>query len=952
MARRSRRGIAQSSAKTAARAKRAESYAHPEAQSLLRPDVGTQAQFRKKKPPQRYRYDSSLSPALDWDGQNPAREAGEALIRQILDAGSIEEAKAAAAQLKALSRPFLNWAGKAERLSFDVPTLPLFVHERLSTKAILETLKGHKRDRQLSMLELFNDPQHPIHDQVLRAYEYPDNWVNRLILGDSLVVMSSLLHYESLGGQVQMIYMDPPYGVKFGSNFQPFVRKRDVKHNDDAEMTREPEMVKAYRDTWELGLHSYLTYLRDRLLLCRELLAPCGSIFVQIGDENLHHVREVLEEVFGTQNFAGLITFQKTTGASGELLSSISDYLLWFARDRERLRYRQLYLDKAVGDAGATQYSWAELPEGMRKNFGSPEGLKSAPPGSRTFVHDNITSQRPAQGEDVRSFTYEGRTFTLRKGTFKTDLNGLNNLAEARRLLWVGDTLRYVRYLDDFPVFPLSNLWDDTVTSGFAAPKLYAVQTNPLPVQRCLLMTTDPGDFVLDPTCVRRGTRVLTPLNPPASGGRTSPAEGSANGPSPLAGRVGVGSVPVEHLRHDDWVYAHDGQPRRVIRTLRRNYSGSMIGIRHDDAPHTLWLTADHLVLSERYVRQMSTRGEWSDVPREHFGRARELRRSLSPPEATLWKRLRSREIGIKFRRQHPIGPYIADFYSRQAALVVEVDGEAHVATEEAVAYDRERDRYMEGVGLRVLRFPAADVSFSTDAVLEVIADRAREAVLDDDPTKQWRRADHLKAGDIVFTGVARVPCRIAGIERQESVEEVYDLEVEGAHSFLTEVCAVHNCGSGTTAYVAEQCGRRWIAIDTSRVPLALARQRLLTATFPFYQLKEERRGPAGGFVYVRKQNNKGEEVGGIVPHVTLKSIANNEPPDEEVLVDRPEVEPKITRVTGSFCVEATIPTPVDWEGDGVEDSGGGAEQYGSFVDRMLEVLRRSPCCMLGVGRR
>jgi adenine-specific DNA-methyltransferase len=239
----------------------AESYHHPEAESPMRPDVGTQAQFKKKKPAQTYRYDSSLSPELDWDGQNSAREKGEALIRQILDAKSLEEAKAVATQLKALSKPFLNWAGKAERLSFDVPTLPLFVHERLSTKAIIETLTGHKRDKQLNWFDLFGDPQHPIADQILRAYEYMDDWVNRMILGDSLVVMNSLLHYENLGGQVQMIYMDPPYGVKFGSNFQPFVRKRDVKHNDDEDLTREPEMVQAYRDTWELGLHSYLTYM-------------------------------------------------------------------------------------------------------------------------------------------------------------------------------------------------------------------------------------------------------------------------------------------------------------------------------------------------------------------------------------------------------------------------------------------------------------------------------------------------------------------------------------------------------------------------------------------------------------------------------------------------------------------------------------------------------------------
>jgi adenine-specific DNA-methyltransferase len=282
--------------------KRAETYQHPESDAAMRPEVGTQAQFKKKKAPSTYRYDSSLSPALDWD-TSPAREQGEALIRRILDAKDLEEAKAAASELKALGEPFLDWAGKAERLSFDVPTLPLFVHERLSTKAILETLKRHKKDQQVDFFDLFGDPQHSIADQVLKAYEYRDEWVNRMILGDSLVVMNSLLHYEGLGGQVQMIYIDPPYGVKFGSNFQPFVRKRDVAHNDDEDLTREPEMVKAYRDTWELGLHSYLTYMRDRLLVARELLTPSGSVFVQISDENLHHVRELMDEVFGAENF-------------------------------------------------------------------------------------------------------------------------------------------------------------------------------------------------------------------------------------------------------------------------------------------------------------------------------------------------------------------------------------------------------------------------------------------------------------------------------------------------------------------------------------------------------------------------------------------------------------------------------------------------------------------------
>ena len=310
---------------------KAESYRHPEAESPLRPEVGTQAQFRKKKPPATYRYDSSLSPALEWDGQNGARDLAEWLlvcIREaaelappqlfeqprelVLNDGAIRATvrglQDAVEQLAALGRPFLDWAGKAERLSFDVPTLPLFVHERLSTAGIIETLRGHRRPADVQ-LDLFGDPRHSITDQVLRAYEYRDKWVNRMVLGDSLVVMNSLLHYEGLGGQVQMIYIDPPYGVKFGSNFQPFVRKRDVKHNEDGDMTREPEMVKAYRDTWELGLHSYLTYMRDRLLLARDLLTPSGSIFVQISDENLHHVRELMDEVFGGENFISLITF-------------------------------------------------------------------------------------------------------------------------------------------------------------------------------------------------------------------------------------------------------------------------------------------------------------------------------------------------------------------------------------------------------------------------------------------------------------------------------------------------------------------------------------------------------------------------------------------------------------------------------------------------------------------
>jgi adenine-specific DNA-methyltransferase len=349
--------------------KRAEIYRHDE-QAVLRPEAGTEAQFKKRRQPKQYRYDDSLSPALDWDGQNQAREFGEWLLAQIEEASrldpphlfdsarsfdGIEVAGLADAvqALKRISAPFLDWAGKAERLSFDVPTLPLFVHERLSTKAILETLKAHERDRQME-LQLFGDPQLPLHQQ-LAAYEHKGGWVNRLILGDSLVVMNSLLEYEGLGGQVQMIYIDPPYGVKFGSNFQPFVRKRDVKNNDDNDMTREPEMVKAYRDTWELGLHSYLTYLRDRLLVARELLSPSGSLFVQIGQENVHLVRTLLDEAFGAENQIALITFVKSAGSTGEFLPGAIDYLLWYARDVERVKFRRLYLQKSFGGEGSSK---------------------------------------------------------------------------------------------------------------------------------------------------------------------------------------------------------------------------------------------------------------------------------------------------------------------------------------------------------------------------------------------------------------------------------------------------------------------------------------------------------------------------------------------------------------------------------------------------------------------
>lgn len=451
--------------------KRAEPYRHAEATGLMRPEVGTQAQFKKKKSPKTYRYDSSLSPTLEWDAGHPAREQGEALIAQLerhieeLRAASfpspsgrgqgegtgqseiaktLRQAEETLRRLKALSKPFLNWAGKAERLSFDVPTLPLFIHERLSTKAIIETLAGHKTDKQQDLYDLFGEPQRSITDQVLKAYEYPDQWVNRMVLGDSLVVMNSLLHYESLGGQVQMIYMDPPYGVKFGSNFQPFVRKRDVTHNDDEDMTREPEMVQAYRDTWELGLHSYLTYLRDRLLLACDLLTPSGSIFVQIGDENIHHVRELLEEVFGSQNHMALITVKKKGMPLGsEFLEGTVDYLLWYAKDKERLKYRQLFQRKTIQND--PHWDRVELNDGTRRKLTSDEISDHSllPPGSQVYqLHQLYPAGINSSGLFV--FEFQGKQYSPPLGrSWKTNskvwkgwpqLEGLSRIREEKRL--------------------------------------------------------------------------------------------------------------------------------------------------------------------------------------------------------------------------------------------------------------------------------------------------------------------------------------------------------------------------------------------------------------------------------------------------------------------------------------------------------------------------------------
>ena len=618
-------------------------------EAIQRPDVGVQEGFRDHKPPRSYRYDSSLSPELCWD-ETAGREFAEWLLSLITEAAEQGEATVFAealiwqgtgekfrsirecvARLQTLTQPFLNWTGKAERHQISVPTIPLFVHERHSTQGILNGLDSYRQAG--TNLDLFGDPQLDIGEK-LEAYEHKGPWVNRMVLGDSLHVMNSLLEYEGMGGQVQMIYIDPPYGVKFGSNFQPFVRKRDVKHGADDEMIREPEMVKAYRDTWELGLHSYLTYLRDRLLLARELLTESGSVFVQISDENLHHVREVLDEVFGANNFCSVITVKKTSGMGAKLLQTTQDFILWYAKSKQIVKFNQLFFYK--------------------RDMAEEDSHYKTDDDGRLYTLSDLTGQHTGTSSCIFEYIFNGKTFFLPRGRqWKTTKAGIDGLVASKRVVISGKSIRYKRFVDDFPLSEVTDTWDNIGGSvqSRADPKIYVVQTGTAPIQRCMLMTTDPGDLVLDPTC-----------------------------------------------------------------------------------------------------------------------------------------------------------------------------------------------------------------------------------------------------------------------------------------------------GSGTTAYVAEQWGRRWITCDTSRVPLALARQRLLTATFPWYELDQPSRGPSGGFTYTRKQNRKGEEIGGKVPRITLKSIANNEDPEMVTLVDKPEINHKITRVCGAFTIEATIQAANSLlqEQHAVDKSVEVQGNAGAYLDRMLEVLRKS----------
>jgi adenine-specific DNA-methyltransferase len=393
--------------------------------------------------------------------------------------------------------PQLQWAGKAEHTSFEVSTVSLHVHERIDPKSIIESVKKEKDDGgQISMFST----KKPLREAI-DFYKHKEGWTNRLIAGDSLLVMNSLLEKEGMAGKVQMVFFDPPYGVTYGSNFQPFVNQRDVKDGKDSDLTAEPEMLKAFRDTWELGIHSYLTYLRDRLQLTKEILTASGSVFVQISDENVHHVREILDELFGKENFMGQIAFIKTAALAGKHLSSNYDYILWYAKDKEVVKYRQLYVPKEERTELGT-FSWIELENGESRRLSKLEmtGEEALPPNSRRFRAADLSGQgETSSGSFIIKFN--GNDFLPPKGRhWSTNDNGIKNLIKAKRVIQQGKGLAYKRFEDDYPVMPIVNVWNDTIIGTFTQ-KIYVVQTGTLAIQRCMLMTTDPGDLVFDPTC-------------------------------------------------------------------------------------------------------------------------------------------------------------------------------------------------------------------------------------------------------------------------------------------------------------------------------------------------------------------------------------------------------------------------------------------------------------------
>lgn len=455
----------------------------------------------------RYSYDNVKEPRTPETGHTALLPADEQVVSVPMDNGWSKAIKVGkllesderpvVLDMDPAADPVLFWAGKRNRR--EVPILPLQRNEVVSDSRIAHIIErartlAAEKSPQLTFGSIFADLEKTLResDKAKRVefYTHDEGWKNKLICGDSLHLMESLIHYEGMRGSIQMIYIDPPYGIKYDSNFQQRV---DSTKNNEKEQADDVLSIKAYRDTWTLGIHSYLSYLTERLYLCRELLTDTGSIFFQINQENLHLAKALLSEVFGATNEVAVIVFTKTSGFSGTLISSVCDYLVWFAKDITQVKYNPLYRTKNAGDEGASKYRPVSTIAAI------PKGKFDA---NRLAVSDQITSQGESENSD-QAFDFQGKVWTPPPGLhWKTTVPGLKRLAEKGRVMVEGNSIRYLRFMDDFPVFPLSNVWTDvggiqSRTEG----KLYAVQTAPEVIQRCILMTTDPGDLVFDPTC-------------------------------------------------------------------------------------------------------------------------------------------------------------------------------------------------------------------------------------------------------------------------------------------------------------------------------------------------------------------------------------------------------------------------------------------------------------------
>lgn len=463
----------------------------------------------------RYTYDDIKEPRTPETGHTALLPTDEQVVTVPMDNGwgkaiqvgklPEEDSRPIVLDMDPIADPVLFWAGKRNKR--DVPILPLQRNEIVSESRIAQIIERAKiaaeKGEKTRQTHLFADLEKSLREgdrsRRVEFYTHDEGWKNKLICGDSLHVMESLLKYENLRGKVQMIYIDPPYGIKYDSNFQQRV---DSTKNDEKDQADDVLTIKAFRDTWALGIHSYLSYLRERLYFCRELLTESGSIFIQINDENLHLVRALMDEVFGKNNHFATIVFNKTTGFTDQRLSCVYDCLVWYARDLQQIKYHQIYQKKSIGLEGAGVYNRVELPDGKRRKL-TPDELKKIdrlPEDWKVFRLSDLGSQ--GEAKEPQPFEFRGNIYYPAKNShWKAKSEGLKRLAEKNRIEVSGSSLAYVRFYEDFPVSPISNIWLDTGTGSFTDPKIYAVQTGTKVVLRCITMSTDPGDIVFDPTC-------------------------------------------------------------------------------------------------------------------------------------------------------------------------------------------------------------------------------------------------------------------------------------------------------------------------------------------------------------------------------------------------------------------------------------------------------------------